>query len=159
VAYGIAGSLIGGTIIDTISRRTGRMQPTYIVMGIAVFLSGASMIPVFLFHSPGISITFISLGVGFGCVTAGFWWVGPIEACHDQPCFPAGFVDACFGISGIVAPIIMGFIWQRTRSFENGSLTMFSVALIGAAGLVLFTIERTSQQEAEANGLKARGIG
>jgi sugar phosphate permease len=143
-ACGIVGSLIGGTIMDTISRRTGKMRPTYIVMGIAVFLSGASMIPVFLFHSLGISITFISLGVGFGFVTAGFWWVGSIEACPDQPGFAAGLVDACFGVSGIVAPIIMGFIVQRTGSFQNGFLVMFAVALIGAAGLVLFTRERSS---------------
>jgi MFS family permease len=151
---GIIGALIGGTVMDTISRRTGKMRPTYIVMGCAVFLAGACMIPVFLVHSLGISITFISLGVGFGFVTAGFWWVGSIEACPDQPGFAAGLVDACFGISGIVAPIIMGFIVQETGSFQNGFLVMFAVAVIGAAGLVLFARERAGAHPAELAAYK-----
>ncbi|UNC16533.1 MFS transporter (plasmid) [Acidiphilium multivorum] len=147
---GIVGSLIGGLVMDSVQKRTGKMRLTYVIMGFAVLLSGMCMIPVFLFHSLTIALVFISLGVGFGFVTAGFWWVGAIEAAPDQPGFAAGIVDACFGISGIVAPIIMGTIVQHTHSFQNGFLVMVFAGILGALGLIFFTRENPHRLAREA---------
>lgn len=97
------------------------------------------MVPVFMIHSLTVAITFISLGVGFGFVTGGFWWVASIETSPDQPGFAAGLVDAAFAASGIVAPIVMGYIVEYTGSFGGGFLTMMVIAIAGFLAMVIFT--------------------
>jgi predicted MFS family arabinose efflux permease len=97
------------------------------------------MIPVFLIHSLTVAVIFISLGVGFGFVTAGFWWVASIETSPDQPGFAAGLVDASFAASGIATPIIMGYTVEYTGSFDGGFLTMMVIAVAGSLAMVIFT--------------------
>ena len=140
---GIVGALVGGTVMDQLAKRGKRMRPTYVFMGVMLFCAGLCMIPVLLFHSLMISLTFISLGLGFGFVTGGFWWIGCIEASPHRPGFAAGFMDACFALSGIIAPFVMGEAVELTGSFMAGFSLMLAVAIIGALALILGTRETT----------------
>lgn len=147
---GIVGALIGGTVMDQLAKRGKRMRPTYIFMGIMLFCAGLCMIPVLLMHSLMVSLIFISLGLGFGFVTGGFWWIGCIEASSHRPGFAAGFMDACFAVSGIVAPLAMGEVVQITGSFMGGFFLMFAISIIGALALILGT--RETKYIAPVNG-------
>lgn len=138
-AAGVMGALIGGLVLKRLSAASTRLYPRCAVMAVCVLFAGLCMIPVFLMHSLGIALTFISLGVGFGFVTAGFWWVGSIETSPDQPGFAAGLVDASFAASGIVAPIVMGYVVEHTGSFNGGFVTMMIVAAAGFLVMTVFT--------------------
>lgn len=138
-AAGVVGALVGGVILKRLHAVSSGLYPRCVVMAFCVLLAGMCMVPVFMIHSLSIAITFISLGVGFGFVTGGFWWVASIETSPDQPGFAAGLVDAAFAASGILAPIVMGYIVEFTGSFEGGFLTMMLVAVAGFLTMIIFT--------------------
>lgn len=140
-AAGILGALVGGLVMRRMRAATDRFYPQCVVMACCVLLAGLCMIPVFLVHSLDVAIIFISLGIGFGFVTAGFWWVASIETSPDQPGFAAGLVDAAFAAAGIVAPIVMGYVVQYTGNFDGGFFSMLIVAVIGAVVMMVFSRE------------------
>jgi predicted MFS family arabinose efflux permease len=129
-------------------KRRASIRTRFITMGVAILLAGASLIPIIASPSLGVSITFISLGIGFGMVTGPLWWVVSIDAAPEQPAAAAGFVDAAFALSGIVAPALMGFVSQATGSFSSGFMVMIILALLSGLGLLLFTRERGRQASA-----------
>lgn len=138
-AAGMLGALLGGLILRRMHLVTKRFYPRCVVMAVCVLLAGLCMVPVFLVHSLNVAMIFISLGIGFGFVTAGFWWVASIETSPDQPGFAAGLVDAAFAASGIFAPIVMGYVVEYTGNFDGGFVAMLIVAIAGSLTMVVFT--------------------
>ncbi|GAA2334609.1 MFS transporter [Streptomyces kunmingensis] len=136
-AAGIVGALIGGVITDRVFARTGSERSRLTIMGIALLLSGASLIPIFSAPSLTVSVTFISIGVGLGFVTGGIWWVAAIDAAPSQPGVAAGFADAAFALSGIIAPSTMGYIVSLTGSYSSGFVVMTVLAVIGAGSMLV----------------------
>lgn len=136
-AAGVVGAAIGGVLVDRIYARTRKIRSRFMIMGVALLLAGASLIPIVVAPSLVTAIVFISLGVGFGFVTGGIWWVAAIDAEPSRPASAAGFADACFALSGIVAPLVMGLIVQATGTFASGFAVMIVLALLAAA-LFLF---------------------
>lgn len=137
-AAGIVGALIGGVLTDRVFARTGSPRSRFVIMGVALLLSGAALIPIFADPSLTVAVVFISLGVGLGFVTGGIWWVAAIDAVPSQPGVAAGFADAVFALSGIVAPSVMGFIVTSTGSFSSGFVVMSVLAVIGAGAMLIF---------------------
>lgn len=136
-AAGIVGALVGGVITDRVFQRTGSPRTRLTIMGVALLLSGAALIPIFTAPSLTVSVVFISLGVGIGFVTGGIWWVAAIDAAPSQPGLAAGFADAAFALSGIVAPSAMGFIVSTTDSFSSGFVLMTGLAVVGALAMLV----------------------
>jgi MFS family permease len=139
-AAGCIGAVVGGIVVDRVYTRTKSIRSRFIIMGVALLLSGASLAPI-AFAPPtlGSALTFISLGVGFGFITGGIWWVVAIDCAPNQPATAAGFADACFGLSGIAAPLIMGFIVQGTGTYTSGFVLMSVLAVVGALLLIFVT--------------------
>lgn len=142
-AAGTVGAIVGGYLVDVFYKRNAGIRSRFITMGIAILLAGASLIPIIASPTLGTSITFISLGIGFGMVTGPLWWVASIDAAPEQPAAAAGFVDAAFALSGIVAPPVMGIISQATGSFSSGFVVMIVLAILSGVGLLLFTRNRS----------------
>jgi sugar phosphate permease len=143
-AAGVVGALIGGIVVDRLYRRTRRVRSRFIVIGIALLLSGASLIPILAAPSLTTAMISISMGVGFGFITGGIWWVASIDAAPSQPATAAGFADAAFALSGIIAPSVMGFIVQNTGTFTSGFVVMCALAVVGAL-LMLFCTREPAQ--------------
>ncbi len=148
-AAGVVGALIGGVLVDRVYARTGRLRSRFTIMGIALLLAGAALIPIITAPSLVTAIVFISIGVGCGFVTGGIWWVAAIDAEPSQPGSAAGFADACFALSGVVAPLVMGFIVQSTGTFASGFVVMVVLALVGA-GLMLFCTREPERAQIES---------
>lgn len=146
--FGIVGALLGGLILGRMQRRDPRLYPRCVVMGLFVLLVGLCMVPVFFVPSLWVSIAFISLGVGAGFVTGGFWWVAAIETMPRQPALAAGVVDAAFALSGIIAPIAIGYLVEFTGSFVAGFAVMAAVAVVGALSLMLLARPAAAEKSA-----------
>lgn len=137
-AAGVLGALVGGVLTDRVYARTHGSRSRFTIMGVALLLSGASLIPIFAAPSLTVALVFISLGVGLGFVTSGIWWVAAIDAVPSQPGAAAGVGDAAFALSGIVAPSVMGFIVSATAAFSAGFVVMSVLAVIGAGAMLAF---------------------
>lgn len=141
-AAGVVGALLGGILVDRVYKRTQSIRSRFVIIGVALLLAGISIVPILFFGSNlTIALICISAGVGFGFVTGGIWWVASIDAAPSQPGTAAGFADACFALSGIIAPSVMGFIVGRTGTYNGGFVVMTVLCLIGAAAMLLFTKE------------------
>lgn len=147
-ALATVGAIVSGFVVDRIFKRNPKRRPRFIVMGLALLLAGISLIPIVAAPSLTTALIFISLGVGFGMVTGPLWWVTAIDAEPQQPAVAAGFVDAAFALSGIVAPAVTGFIAQATGSFSSGFGLMAALAIIGAICLLFITREQRVEQHA-----------
>ncbi|MDN5917617.1 MAG: MFS transporter [Pseudonocardia sp.] len=145
-AAGVVGAIVGGIIVDRVYRRSQRIRSRFSVMGVALLLSGCSLIPLLISPTLTVAIISISLGVGFGFVTGGIWWVASIDAAPDQPGSAAGFADASFALSGIVAPSVMGFIVAGTGTFTSGFFVMALLAVGGALLMLLVPREPAPAQ-------------
>jgi sugar phosphate permease len=145
-AAGLVGALLGGILADRLYARYQRVRTRFLIMGTALLLSGASLIPIMVSPSLTTALVSISLGVGLGFVTGGLWWVAAIDAAPDQPGSAAGFADAAFACSGIVAPVVMGFIVYNTGTFTSGFVVMSALAVIGALAMLLLTKEPTTSR-------------
>ncbi|MGW0180791.1 MFS transporter [Nocardia sp. NPDC003345] len=141
-AAGVVGALLGGILVDRVYKKTQSIRSRFVIIGVALLLAGASIIPIlFVPGNLTVALICISAGVGFGFVTGGIWWVASIDAAPTQPGTAAGFADACFALSGIIAPSVMGFIVGRTGTYNGGFIVMTVLCLIGAAAMLLFTKE------------------
>lgn len=140
-AAGVIGALIGGVAVDRVYRRTGSVRSRFVIIGIALLLAGAALIPILAAPSVATALTFISIGVGCGFVTGGIWWVASIDADPSQPGAAAGFADAAFAASGILAPTLMGVIVGSTGTFTSGFVVMIALALLAALLMLVFTRE------------------
>jgi sugar phosphate permease len=134
-AAGVVGALVGGVLVDRLYTRTGNPKTRLTIIGCALLLAAAALIPVFLTSSLTVALIFISVGVGCGFVTGGIWFVASIDAEPNQPASAAGFVDAAFALAGIIAPSIMGFVVDNTGTFTSGFVLMS--CLVGASALLL----------------------
>lgn len=146
-ACGIVGALVGGVVVDRVYRRSPKIRSRFAVMGVALLLAGCSLVPLAIAPTLTVALISISLGVGFGFVTGGIWWVASIDAAPDQPGSAAGFADAAFAASGIVAPSVMGFIVSSTGSFTSGFVVMAGLAVLGALLMLLVPRERAVTPE------------
>ncbi|WP_328389384.1 MFS transporter [Nocardia sp. NBC_00416] len=152
-AAGVVGALAGGILVDRVYKRTESIRSRFVIIGVALLLAGASIAPIVFF--PGnltIALICISAGVGFGFVTGGIWWVASIDAAPSQPGTAAGFADACFALSGIIAPTVMGFIVGRTGTYNGGFLVMTILCLVGAVAMLFFTKEPEREPAAVVPG-------
>ncbi|MEU7631094.1 MFS transporter [Nocardia sp. NPDC049220] len=141
-AAGVVGALAGGIIVDRVYKRTQSIRSRFVIIGVALLLAGASIVPIlFVPGNLTVALICISAGVGFGFITGGIWWVASIDAAPTQPGTAAGFADACFALSGIVAPSVMGFIVTRTGNYDGGFVVMAALCLIGSTAMLLFTKE------------------
>jgi sugar phosphate permease len=146
-ACGIVGALVGGVVVDRVYRRSPKIRSRFAVMGVALLLAGCSLVPLAIAPTLTVALISISLGVGFGFITGGIWWVASIDAAPDQPGSAAGFADAAFAASGIVAPSAMGFIVSSTGSFTSGFVVMAGLAVLGALLMLLVPRERAVAPE------------
>lgn len=151
-AAGVVGAVVGGLVVDRVYARNRRVRSRFTVIGIALLLSGASLIPVIVAPSLVSALVSISLGVGFGFITGGIWWVASIDAAPAQPASAAGFADAAFALSGIVAPSVMGFIVSSTGTFTSGFVVMCVLAVVGA--LLMLSCTREPAGTGEPAGSK-----
>ncbi|MFC9078895.1 MFS transporter [Streptomyces sp. NPDC057062] len=158
-AAGVAGALLGGVLTDQVFARTGNPRTRLTIMGVALLLSGAALIPIIVAPSLTVSVTFISIGVGLGFVTGGIWWVAAIDAMPAQPGVAAGFADAAFALSGIVAPSVMGFIVSSTGSFSSGFVVMTTLAVVGAGSMLVLPRHRPRPEVSAPGGKAGLAVG
>jgi sugar phosphate permease len=147
-AAGVGGAVIGGVLVDRVYKKSRRIRSRFTIIGVALLLSGASLIPVIVAPSLATALTSISLGVGFGFITGGIWWVVSIDAEPSQPASAAGFADAAFGLSGVVAPSVMGYIVSGTGTFTSGFVVMTVLAIVAAVLMLGCTRERRAAEPA-----------
>lgn len=150
---GFVGLALGGYISDKIFNITGRLLLSrkivlvvcLLMAAICVGLAGtvSSVVP---------AVILMSVSIFFLYVTGAIYWAIIQDVVHKSRVGgTSGFIHLIGSISGIIGPIVTGYIVQTTGKFDSAFILAGTIAALGAI-LVLFVIKtpRSATQTAVA---------
>ncbi|NIH31863.1 MFS transporter [Hafnia paralvei] len=146
---GFIGLALGGIISDKIYRITGKLLLSRKIVLVVCLLASAICVALAGTVTQVIpAVILMSVSIFFLYVTGSIYWAIIQDVVHKSRIGGAsGFIHLIGSISGIVGPIVTGFIVQNTGKFDSAFILAGGVAALGAI-LVLFVI-RPSRSEPE----------
>lgn len=129
--FGIIFMATGGFLADAVYFKTKncRYARSHFIW-ISQLLAGLMIIPIVLVHTLFFALLFISLAVGFILSANGAYYTTTIDVTRSKAATALGLTDGFFALSGILAPVITGWLITLTGSFDTGFLLMSVLALL-----------------------------
>jgi ACS family D-galactonate transporter-like MFS transporter len=143
-------SMLSGRLADRLIARFGKpivIRKIFVVTG---FLLGSSILLLLAAKSPALTLAVLMLSLlGIGVASANYWAL-------TQAASPAPMIGRVIGcqntvanLAGICAPMLTGFLVDRTKSFSV-SITFAGVSLLIAAAAFLFLVRQRDVDEFQA---------
>jgi len=130
---GVVGDTLGGLASDRILRATGSLQKArgWLICG-ALLATFVCMVPLLFIRD--VTWAAVALGGAFFClefVVAPIWSV-PMDIAPAHAGKASGLMNLGFGIAGIVSPVVVGVIIDRTGDRTLPFLLSMALLLVGA---------------------------
>ena len=130
--------VVGGWLVDALIGRgwdPQRVRQAILIGGMAC---GLGILGAAHAHTAAVALFWISMALGGLAAAAPVAWTVPsLIAPREGVGSVAGIANFCGQIGGISAPIVTGFIVQRTHSFSSAFVTATVVLLLGIFGYVV----------------------
>lgn len=130
--------LIGGWLIDHLISRgcdETRVRRAVLVIGMC---AGAAVLGATATHSPAVALIWISIALaGLSAAAPVAWSLPSLIAPKGGVGTVGGIMNFANNMMGVVAPIVTGFVVDRTHSFAGAFLVAGVVLLGGVASFVL----------------------
>ena len=131
--------LLGGIISDMIWSKTKSIrQSRSHIIWVCQVLSVICFIPVLITHSIIVVAIGISLGVGFGLMPNAAFYAINADLAHDRAGTSQGVMTCSFALSGIIAPLVTGWLSSLTGNFSVAIIVMMALTFSSAILIVLF---------------------
>ncbi len=139
---GFVGLALGGWISDKIFTITGKLLLSRkIVLVISLLVAAICVALAGTVTDVSSAVLLMSVSLFFLYITGAIYWAIIQDVVHKSRVGGiSGFVHLVGSISGIVGPIVTGFIVQNTGKFDSAFILAGAVAALGAV-LVLFVIK------------------
>ncbi len=126
----------GGILSDRIYQKTGsgRLARSHIIW-ISQLLAAISFVCLSFTSSLEMSLLFLSLGLGFGLMPQPAFFSINIDVAKERAGTSQGITSSCLSIAGIIAPIMTGWLIDKTGSYQAAFLLL--AALSGIAVLAV----------------------
>lgn len=132
--------LLTGIISDHIWAKTKSLHLSRsLIIAITLIISAILFIPVVTIHNLTIDIIFISLAIAFGLASNGCFYSLNADLAPKYVATSLAIMDTCFALSGILAPIITGYLTGISGNFELAIYIM--VGLNISAGLLILLFQ------------------
>lgn len=127
----------GGIVADKIYIKTNdfRASRSMLIL-ISQLGAGLCVIPVILAHTLMVTIIFISLAVGFILSANGAYYAVNIDIAKERSGTALGIMDACFALSGFLAPVLTGWLVTLTGNF-NMAFALLSILTASSVILII----------------------
>ncbi len=128
-----------GYLSDYLLRRTGslrvaRSHPIWI----SQLLAGLCVLPVVFTHNQTVALVFITLAVGLSMsVNAAFYAIN-VDVAHERSGTALGVMDTFFAVAGLVAPVVTGWLVERSGSFRSAFALLTVLAFSSVLAVLLF---------------------
>lgn len=131
--------IAGGWLSDYLWHKTQRIRIARSHMiWICQIASALCFIPVILTHSLTVAIVGISLGVGIGLMPNAAFYALNADLARDRAATSLGLMNFSFALSGILAPLITGWLSDMTGNFAGAISLLVVLTLTSALGIILF---------------------
>jgi sugar phosphate permease len=133
---GMAGDILGGTLTDSVYRKTGKLRfARRLVAAPAMLASGACLIPAALTHHAGTAIFCLTGSLFFLELVISPAWAVPMDVGGEYSGTVSGVMNMAGSLAASVSPIVFGFLVQRgmwTAPFFISAGVLLTGALIWA---------------------------
>lgn len=129
----------GGILSDWLYRKTGssRLARSHVIWS-SQLLSAIFFILLAFTDSLGLSILFLSLGLGFGQLPQPAFFSVNIDIAKERAASAQGVTSSFLSLAGIVAPFITGWLVQYTNSFKVPFLLLGGLTFAAVIVVILF---------------------
>jgi len=111
---GMVGDIVGGTLTDTVYRRTGKLKfSRRIVAAPAMLVSGLCLIPAAIAHSAGTAILCLTASLFFLELVISPAWAVPMDVGGEYSGTVSGVMNMAGSLAASLSPIIFGALVQR----------------------------------------------
>ncbi|WP_045049275.1 MFS transporter [Rouxiella chamberiensis] len=159
---GFFGLALGGIISDRIFKFTGRLLLSRKIVLVVSLLAAAICVALAgVVTSVVPAVLLMSVSIFFLYTTGAIYWAIIQDVVHKSKVGSAsGFIHLVGSVSGIIGPIVTGFIVQNTGHFDSAFVLAGGVAALGA--ILVFFVVKPPKHQPEApvyRGPNAHGNG
>lgn len=130
---------LAGFLSDYLWKKTGsiRASRTHMIW-ICQLLSALCFIPVTMSPTLDQAMIMISLGVGLGLMPNAAFYAINSDLAKDRAATSLGLMDCFFAAAGVLAPIVTGFLVDKTGNFNAPIHLMIGMTFAAVIAVVLF---------------------
>jgi sugar phosphate permease len=129
----------GGVISDWLYRKTGssRLARAHVIWS-SQLLAAIFFVLLSFTHTLGMSILFLSLGLGFGMMPQPAFFSTNIDVAKERSGSAQGITSSCLSLAGIIAPLLTGWLVDLTGNYQGAFLLLAGFTGIAVITVVLF---------------------
>lgn len=129
----------GGALSDMLYKKTGsgRIARAHLIW-ISQFLAGACFVLLSYTYTLGMSIFFLSLGLGFGLMSQPAFFSVNIDIAKDRAGSSQGVSTSCLSLAGIIAPALTGWLIDKTGDYQGAFLLLAGIMGIAVLTVIFF---------------------
>lgn len=129
----------GGVISDWLYRKTGssRLARAHVIWSTQL-LAAIFFVLLSFTHTLGMSILFLSLGLGFGMMPQPAFFSTNIDVAKERAGSAQGITSSCLSLAGIIAPLLTGWLVDLTGDYRGAFLLLAGFTGIAVVTVILF---------------------
>jgi MFS family permease len=135
---GLVGNTVGGVISDRILKTTGRNRLARCSVIFVSLLGAAALItPVMFYENLGVVVPLLAGAMFFLELTIAPMYAIPMDVSKEYAGLGSAYVIMGVGLSGIVSPVVFGWLIDLTGNWNVPFATGVGILLLGAAAVPL----------------------
>ncbi len=129
----------GGVLSDWLYKKTGsgRIARSHLIW-ISQCIAAIFFVALSFTHSLGMSIFFLSLGLGFGLMSQPAFFSINIDIAKERSGSSQGITSSCLSLAGIIAPAITGWLIDQTGSYQGAFLLLAAIMGVAVVTVLFF---------------------
>lgn len=129
----------GGFISDWLYRKTGssRLARAHVIWS-SQLLAAIFFVLLSFTNTLGMSLVFLSLGLGFGMMPQPAFFSTNIDVAKEKAGSAQGITSSCLSLAGIVAPLLTGWLVDLTGNYQGAFLLLAGFTVIAVVTVILF---------------------
>jgi sugar phosphate permease len=129
----------GGVLSDWLYRKTGsgRLSRAHVIWS-SQLLAAIFFVLLSFTHTLGMSLVFLSLGLGFGMMPQPAFFSTNIDVAKERAGSSQGITSSCLSLAGIIAPLLTGWLVDLTGNYQGAFLLLAGFSVIAVVTVILF---------------------
>ncbi len=129
----------GGFLSDWLYKKTGnlRVSRSHVIWG-SQLLAAIFFVLLGFTDSLGMSIFFLSLGLGFGLLPQPAFFSINVDVAKRASASSQGITSSCLSLAGILAPLLTGWLIDLTKSFQGAFFLLAGFTILAVIIVIFF---------------------
>ncbi len=129
----------GGILSDYLYRKThsSRIARSHLIW-MSQLLAAACFVALSFTNTLGLSIFFLSLGLGFGLMPQPAFFSINIDVAKERAGSAQGITSSCLSLGGIIAPLATGWLIDLTGNYQGAFLLLAGLTALSVLTVILF---------------------